>query len=254
MNLNFVSNIDGGISKNIIDFGFGVKIYSYDQINEATKDPNETIIFDDGSLSIETLKEASNKSLVYTTNFSRSRGLGVPWMGHWADMDLLNNKKSITCGHSRQYDCFCYKMDNPKLIKELKKNFNTFVSDKDLTNEDKSFLFRNSRVFCNFDSGDLVSRSIFEAGACGGTVVTNQISSRLEMESVFESGVHICTYESIEDCIKKIKICLIDDNFRKSAGKQICRLINKYHSSKKRAKQLIRTVKQFGSKYHLSEI
>jgi spore maturation protein CgeB len=71
-------------------------------------------------------------------------------------------------------------------------------------------------------------------------VLCNEIPSKGGMDLFFEDGVHLINYENIEDCLKKIDLYLKDEYTRYEIGEGICNQIKKLHTSKKRAKEIIR--------------
>jgi hypothetical protein len=241
--LAFVSNIDAGISRNISQRGFNFTRYNFRDLRCALSNGHSfTSVFDDGSLSIEDLRSLSQKcDKLYVPDFFRFRelarsGAQVKLFHHWVDEDFFYYKKKS----SFSFDCFCYESINEELLRLLRRRFNVFVCGKGLTDGTKCSLLQKSKIYCHSEEGDLIGKEIFEAGGCGKMVLCNEIPSKDGMDMFFEDGVHLVNYENTEDCLKKIDLYLKDEYTRYEIGEGICNQIKKLHTSRKRAKEIIR--------------
>jgi hypothetical protein len=239
----FVSNTDNGISRNISQRGFEFKRYDFKDLSLALSNGHRfTSVFDDGSLSIEDLRSLSQKcDELYVPDFFRfseldRSGAQVRLFHHWVDENFFYYKKRS----SFVFDCFCYEGADEELLRLLRKRFNVFVCDKSLTDGAKCSLLQKSKIYCHSEKDDLIGKEIFEAGGCGKMVLCNEIPSKEGMEMFFENGVHLVSYENIEDCLKKIDLYLEDEYTRYEIGEGIYNQIKKMHTSRKRAKEIIR--------------
>lgn len=238
----FVSDIDDGISRNISKRGFKFKRYEFKDLNLALSGGHEFVsVFDNGSLSIEDLKSLSQDcDKLYIPDFSRFSELNLSHCSsklfhHWADEDFFYYKKRS----SFSFDCFCYDDANEKLLNSLDKHFNTLICKKNLTKERKSSLLKESKIYCHFEERDLIGNGIIEAGGCGKMVLCNKIPSHGGLDMFFEEYVQLMCYENVDDCLKKVDLYLEDQYTRDEIGNGICRQVEKLHSSRKRAKEII---------------
>lgn len=235
----FVSEIDDGIKRHFLKRNFGLKIRTYEDIPSYE---DISAVFDDSSLDIDTLVSLIETGCnVYTCDFQRYKmllddKLPINFLPHWVDEESFwrdKEKKNL-------FDCFCSLNGNLELKETIEKNFNAYISEKELTKEEKCSLLQASNIYCYFGGRDEIAKEILEAGACGKLVLCNRIPSNEMMDMFLEIDTQVIVYESVEDCIKNLKVYLKDEQGREEIGTNICRQIKKLHSSKKRTKEILR--------------
>lgn len=235
----FVSEIDDGIKRHFLKRGFGLQIKTYKDIPSCEY---ISAVFDDGSLDTKVILSLLNKDFqVYTCNFQRFQKLSIEdipiaFLPHWVDEEVFcrNENKEIL------FDCFCSLNGNLKLKKAIEENFNVYLNENKLTKEEKCSLLQSSRIYCHFGEKDEIAKEVLEAGACGKLVLCNEIPSSNMMEMFLEDSVQVIIYNGIEDCIRKMSLYLKDEQGREEIAFKICRQIKKLHSSKRRAKEILR--------------
>jgi spore maturation protein CgeB len=105
----------------------------------------------------------------------------------------------------------------------------------------RSKITLNSHI--NAARGMAGNMRLYEATGVGTFLLTDKLTN---LGSLFEPGLHVAAYESVDDCLRKIRLYLEDDCAREAiavAGQQHTLT---YHTYRHRAEELLGLIAKFG--------
>ena len=173
----------------------------------------------------------------------KKKGFNCKWFTHWADSKIFylqNHGKrefflSTTMG-KRKYNFF------------LKMILGNLYKNKSLEGFENNLFYNNSQNAFQYARWDEITRRIFEASACGCCVLTNNISKKKNLENIFNHNESIIFYKNRFSLLIEILKLFKNRNKSRRIGKTAAYIVEKYHTDKIRANQLVEYVNEFKDK------
>ena len=141
----------------------------------------------------------------------------------------------------KKYDlCFIGHINSENRIEALDrmfKEFPKFFYGQRLF-EDAAEKFCQSKIVFNVSIKDDINMRVFEALSTKSFLLTNHIPT---LEHLFQDGVHLVTYKSLDEAVDKAKYYLAHDEEREKIAQAGFEEVRAKHTFKHRAEQILRT-------------
>jgi hypothetical protein len=174
--------------------------------------------------------------------FWNSLGANCHWLTHWADSEyfyldrsIIRKRIVVTTMGQRKYSLF------------LRLLLGKFFQNRNCANQENTWLYNSGLIAFQYARWGEITRRIFEAGACGCCVFTNQLSQSKRLDRIFRDKETIIYYRNAVDLILQLVFYLTIGSARaRRIGDNAARLIEEDHSTSARAQQLIEAVSLLG--------
>ena len=126
--------------------------------------------------------------------------------------------------------------------KRFEKIFIGDTSSPTFSKEDMAKIYSQSKIIFNGSAKNDINTRVFEAMACGGLLVTDDLASNGQNE-LFQSSVHFVTYKSESELIDIIEKYLQDDVGREKIARQGMLEARTKHTYRKRMEKLLDSIR-----------
>jgi hypothetical protein len=142
-------------------------------------------------------------------------GIEATWLPHAVEPQAYPNTPVAMKKYDVGFVGFVSFEKRARMLEEMFRAFPNFFYGQRLF-EDCAEIYRKSRIVFNTAATDDLNMRVFEATATGSFLLTENIPT---IHDLYEDGVHLVTYNSMEDAIEKAHYYLENEDEREAIAK-----------------------------------
>ncbi len=149
---------------------------------------------------------------------------------------------AVLSGNLTEYDIHLFTKSDTSFLKELVSSDNLIIHGGVSSLEEMPRVFRTSRININHTMRSIrtgLSQRIWDVLASGGFLLTN---AQAEIPQYLEPGIHLETYESMDEMLDKANYYLIHEDERQKIALSGYRAVKNGHSVLNRVVEMIKLI------------